>query len=136
MSLDSVIYDRLSSVAGVTAIIGSGSSARVYPMQAPQDAAMPFVVWQRIGADRERAMGNDPSLIRTRVQFDCFASTYDGARDLVVAVRGALERWSSAATSPVIQDVFVESEVDLNDDPTLVNAFRSAIDFEFIAQGD
>lgn len=44
------IYTRLAGTSAVTAIVGSGSAARIYADVAPPGAAWPFVIFQHQGS--------------------------------------------------------------------------------------
>ena len=107
--LDQAIKSRLEAVAGVTALVGSGSSARIYPMLLPQNPTYPAVRYQQVDGVRESAMGADIGVVSATVQIDSYAETYAGARALAEAVRAALQRFSGTVASVQIDDVFVAS---------------------------
>lgn len=122
MSMQSEIITRLKAVSAVTAIVGN-SPARIYPIERDQNSALPAATYRVISELRESVMGRDTGDVRARMQFDCYAETYDGAIALLGALRVALQRWSGGS----IQQVFVEN-VEENSDPD-ARVKRSRIDF-------
>lgn len=102
------MYARLQAVTAVTDLVGT----RVVPAPLEQDSAFPAVVYQRISAAREHAMGSDPGLAMPRVQIDSWAQTYKAAVELAAEVRGALSRFRGTVTGVEILDAFLENERD------------------------
>ena len=45
--IEAAVFARLSTDSGVTPLLGSGSSARIYPGQAPQASVWPVLVYQK-----------------------------------------------------------------------------------------
>ena len=103
------VKTRLSAVAGVTSIVGSGTAARIYPSVLRQGGAYPAVRYQQIDGLRESAMGSDTGVVSATVQVDSYADTYAAARALANAVRAAMQRFRGTVSSVVIDDVFVAS---------------------------
>ena len=70
MTEDLIAY--LLTDSTLTDLIGSGTSARIYPCQAPKDATAPYVVY-RVQSDAGRTKANN---IRERMYgFSVFAAT-------------------------------------------------------------
>jgi len=124
--IEDAIFTRLTTHAGLSALIGT----RAYPLQAPQNAATPFLVYQRVSAQRISAMGNDTGLARGRFQVSCFASTYSSAKDVAAQARAALQRWRGTVNGTTIQDTYFENDVDVYNPGTLI--YHVAIDVEII----
>lgn len=120
MAIETLIFTRLSTFGGLTALIGT----RVYPNIAPQNAARPFVTYRRVTSDRPAAMGSDSGVVRARFQFDTFAEDdetevgFDDAAAIRAQIRAALKRWRDPVGPPVVQDTFLVSEIDLYEDDT------------------
>lgn len=51
MSAETTLYSTLSGHAGLTAIVGSGSSTRIYPDALPEECEYPAVVFSRSATD-------------------------------------------------------------------------------------
>jgi len=75
---------KLKGTAAVSALV----AARVWPMVAPQGQALPYLVYRRVDSVPVNHAGGTTADDFTRIQLDCYASTYDGARVLADAVRG------------------------------------------------
>lgn len=77
MRAERVITALLQSAAGVTALVGSGAAARIYGNIAPQEAALPLVVYSKRDAVREPATDITGSrIVRARVDVMIVARTY------------------------------------------------------------
>lgn len=123
MSLESEIYSRLSSYAGLTAL----TSTRIYPVILPQNVAMPAVSFQKVSALRPSNFSIDTGDVRARLQVDCWAVAPPGeaaaANKIAAQVKGALKRYHGGN----IQDVYLENEQDLYEDVTKI--YRILLDF-------
>lgn len=126
MSIEESLFTRLSTHAGLSALV----SARIYPLILPQKPTLPAVTYTRVSGERVSAMGADTVIARPRFQVSCFASTYASARAVAAQVRAALQRWRGTVGGVVIQDSFIESEIDLYEDDTKL--YHTALDFEII----
>lgn len=107
--VEPVVYARLSTFAGLTALV----STRIYPGVAPQNAALPMVTYRRISAQRPWGFGADAGLVVARMQFDVFAESYAASRAVAEQIRAALQRWSNEAATPAVLDTVIENETDL-----------------------
>ena len=125
MTLDEAIFTALSAHAGVTAIAGD----RSYPVQAPQSAALPFVVWQRVSTSPINSHDGPAALDQTSVQFACFAATFTAAHDLRNAIRTALEDVTLGNSARGI----VTNIRDTVENEPIPPVFRSDVDIDFIA---
>ena len=123
MSMADALYSRLSGFAGLSALV----AARVYPLRAPQGAALPYVTFQRVHAERESAMGVDVGVVHARIQVSAWGKTFTEAEAVKEQVRAALQRWSGTAAGVVVLDSFVVSEIELYEDETGIH--QHALDF-------
>ena len=108
MSIETEIFTRLTTFAGLSALIAT----RAYPNVMPQGVTYPAVTYRRVSATRFPAMGADTGLVRARFQVDSWAVDYAGVRVVAEEVRKALQRWTNP-TGTVVQDTFVVNEIDL-----------------------
>ena len=126
MTIESVIFDRLSTHAGLSALV----STRVYPGgKMPQNTEYPALTYGWVSSERISAMGSDTGIVRARLQVDVWAETYLSVRATAVQVRAALKRWSTT-TGVTIDDIFMLNDLDL--DEPLADLRHAAIDFELI----
>ena len=109
MNLEEGIYTELSTDSGVTAIAGT----RGYPLVIPQDASLPAWAYQRISGPRVLAHDGPTGLAQARVQFTCTAGSYDEAKSLANAIRGALDGFKGMLGGGVfVGYAHVENEID------------------------
>lgn len=115
MSLETKLYTLLSGTAGVTALC----STRIYPLVAPQEAALPLVVYTRISSGREYSLSGYSGFENLRMQIDCYGETYSDTKALSEAVVAAIRASTTfAMSSDDPRESFEEDET-----------FRISIDF-------
>lgn len=91
MALAESIFTKLSSAAGVTALVGAGSACRVVAGWAPDGTALPYVVVQEIASTPDTTHDGPSTSGQRLVQLTCVAGTYKAARDLAAAVIAAID---------------------------------------------
>lgn len=84
--IEQSIYSHLSTFAQLNSMI----SIRIYPMMMPQDPILPAVTYQRIGNSPINTVSGAAGLDNPRIQFDCWATTYESVKALGDTVRKAL----------------------------------------------
>jgi hypothetical protein len=86
-----------------------------WPMEAPEGAALPYVVYGRTSTTREQIMaGPTPVAVRPSAQFQVlvYAPTYFGAKTLAEAVRLALHNFNGTAHGVTIRECLIQEEAD------------------------
>jgi hypothetical protein len=99
------------------------ASGKVYALQAPQNTAAPFIVFQRAGGERYRSIAQPSGLARVQIQIDCYAADYYAAKSLAASVEDILDGYagtvSYGSNSPQstirIGGITLESEDDILD---------------------
>lgn len=109
MAIEEALYTRLTGHAGTAALV----STRVYPNVLPQRATLPAITYRRVSGTREHAMGADPENVNSRVQVDCWASSYSGVKALYAQVFDALTRYRATVGAEQIDDIFAGVPLDL-----------------------
>lgn len=121
--IEATLYNRLSTYAGLTALVGT----RIYPLIMPQGVTYPALVYQRISTvPRYACMGTDVGLVRTRIQVTAWGDTFAEVKAIANQVRQALQRWNPTG----VQDTFIVGEYDLFDETA--EKFGAAVDAEVI----
>lgn len=87
MTIDEALFTRLSTHAGVAALVAT----RIYPILMPQNTTLPAITKQRISGPRVQSLVGSSGLAYPRYQVDAWASTYDGAKAVADQVRAALD---------------------------------------------
>jgi hypothetical protein len=98
---------------------------RVYPMRLPQGSILPAIVFQGISHTREDSHSG-PSLPHPRIQLNCWAETYGGAKNLSRQVRVALDGYRGTWSGVEIQRVKVANMLD--DQEEELSRYRVIID--------
>lgn len=90
MSLETAIYDILSSAAGVTDLTGGARSPRLYPQRLPQGKAVPALVLTVPGSSAAETCDGAAEPRDAQVEITCWSESPDQALTLAEAVRAAL----------------------------------------------
>lgn len=123
MSVESVLYTRLTTHNGLSALI----SLRAYPYHYSHTPTLPFITYSRVSTVRESAMGVDSNVVKARFQLDVWAETDASMRAVKDQLRSALQRWSNI-TGTVVQDTFMLSENEDYSQDTEI--YRASVDYE------
>ena len=113
-TVEAALIARLNSYAPLTALVGSGAAARIYPEWLPQKTNFPAVAMARRGDERFEVMGQSVDVTFTQFQFSCFARGYLNVLTLAQAVEDALNRYSAEAGSGQceILNIIIEPSFD------------------------
>jgi hypothetical protein len=109
MSFAADLFDLLKASGPLSALVGSGAAARIYPVLAPSEVDRPYITWQRI-ASEPAEIGGRAGCERIGLQIDCWADTFDAAVAAGDAVRLAIEGSLGAVRGAL------ESDADLYED--------------------
>jgi hypothetical protein len=88
LSLAAALYARLSTFPGLTALVGP----RVYPVEAPQETARPYVVFLTVSTQRLNHLGGPSEVAQARIQIDAYATSYAAAVAIGTQIRAALDQ--------------------------------------------
>jgi hypothetical protein len=86
---------------------------RVYPVQAAQGAAYPFLTYKLVSETVTHAMGEDPNVQISRWQVSAWADRYATAKTAARDAATALSRFRTISGGVVIWDVLKELEIDM-----------------------
>jgi hypothetical protein len=116
--IEEAIFTQLNGWAGLSAL----AEDRIYPMTAPQNAATPFITYQRISGPRLRSLLGASGQANPRIQIDVYGASYASAKAVAEQVRLALDNFRGTVAGVVIRACSLESDRDLIDpdvDPPL-----------------
>lgn len=122
MTIEEAIFTRLTTFAGLVALIAS----KVFPLKAPHDFNAPYVTYQKISGNRFQAHEGNSDLSNPRFQFSCWAVSYKQAKLVANQVVSAMHAFKGVVDGVDIQMSGVDSEVDTYDEETKL--FRVIID--------
>lgn len=115
---------RLKGVAGVTALIGSGDNARIYPGHLPQGVTYPALMYENVSPTVDNDLDGN-GLGHDRLRVSAYSPSYSAAKSLETQVRLALHGFKHTTVGGVpIQSIakvggrdLLEPAVGKNDTP-------------------
>ena len=137
MSVESALYSYLSGIAGVTSLLGSGSSFRLYPDLAPASVARPYATLFVVSTNRVRLVTGPGGIAAARVQIDVWAITSLSRSSVSDALRVALDGYRGSMGSELldVRGVIVDgpfNSMERPEDATEVPIYRARMDVEII----
>lgn len=102
----------LRTALATNTVTSSVVSGRIYPILAPASAAMPFITYRRAGITRAQTLGGPMGVPRVTVEFDVYAATYEGARDLADRCRQILDGYGGTVDNTEVKQASLENEQD------------------------
>ena len=95
------------------AVLAPIVAGRSYPNLAAQDAAAPYIVYQRVVSVTNNNLLSASDLQNTRVQIDAYAKTYANVQQIAASVRLAMQG-AGFITVPLSEQAFYEIDVRLH----------------------
>jgi hypothetical protein len=95
--------------------IEAAGGCLAWPMEAPEGAALPYVIYGRTSTQRELTMPAPPPLtVNPSATFSVliYASTYSGVKALADSVRIALHNFNGTANGVTIRQCLITEEAD------------------------
>ncbi len=111
MSVEKDIRTYMLTRTAITDLI----STRIYAQKLPEAATFPSLVYNRISSTRNYSHSGDSNMTSPRIQYSCFAETYEEAKDLAEQIVSEMSGFKGTAGSSTIYSTFVENELDLID---------------------
>jgi hypothetical protein len=126
--LEEVVFDRLTSHLGLSAIVGSS----IYPIAMPQGTVLPAVTYQRVSSPRVRGFGDNKGAV-ARVQVTAWAATYRDAKQVRAEIFDALEPTDGMYFDVTVRAVQCVNELDDYNPET--KTYATALDFMIWYEG-
>ena len=67
---------------------------RVYPLVAPDNVALPYIIYHCVASRPETVLSGRTDLVNTRMQVDVYARTYAQAQSIRAAVGNLMDGWT------------------------------------------
>ena len=100
MTAETALVARLNASPNVTALVAN----RIFPLEAPQEAPAPWIVYQRVSTNPFIVLHGSSGLDDPRIQFNIWADTYAVARSVAIQVRQSLHDYQSSGTHARFRD--------------------------------
>ena len=107
-SPEAVLRNALLTTTAVSSVV----SSRVFPVLAPATAALPFITYRRTGIRRAQTLSGPMGVPQVSVDFDVYAATYEGARDLADRCRAVLDGYGGSFDNTEVKQTSLENEQD------------------------
>lgn len=118
--IESAIFAFLAATPAITSLLGTQSAESIFPMRAPEAAALPFLVFHKVSGHSVHSKDGDMNLAYPHFQITCWAKEYKDAKAVQAAVRTALNSYAGPTLQGVaVPQIIVENEQDLSDPETL-----------------
>lgn len=116
-TIEEAVVTKMLATSAITALIGSGSTARLYPLVVPQTAPLPAIAYQKISSPKEQMHPGPSHLARSRIQFTCEADDYSTVKALAAAVAQCWNSFKgivspSTTDSLSVQGCAIDNDVD------------------------
>ena len=122
--IEPAVKAQILSSTGVTDLVGSGDSGRVYYQRLPEGATIPAVTYQQISRTGFPDYDGVTQLAQVRVQVDCWHINGQGVADLAQEVRHVLDGFSGTVASTRILAAFLLDEESDYEPETGLHRFR------------
>jgi hypothetical protein len=125
--MEEALIGRLLVAPGVAAMV----EERVFPGSRPQGSALPAVVFSLVDGAPLYADEGEVGIAQARIQIDCWADSYAGAKTLARAVKACLSDFVGEAGGTQFLSIFIDAERDLREGGSGAAdyPFRTSIDF-------
>lgn len=90
MSAETQLAAVLLAAPAVTALVGTGAGARIYPDIAPQEVALPCVAFTRVGTEVVGTFSTPIAASKATLECFCMAASRADAEQLADAVNAAV----------------------------------------------
>ena len=127
--MERALADYLLNSVSITSLVGD----RIYWTQLPQGEERPYLLLSVVSSIPNVVFEGANGLVQSRVQFDCWGSTFYQAKDLARAIDTLLngKRHITSGTGAVaFEGFFLEAERDGHSDVDAPDdLFRTSLDF-------
>ncbi|VVB52221.1 Uncharacterised protein [uncultured archaeon] len=112
------LFAFLSGQSSLTSLLGtsrSDGSNGIFPIQAPGNAVLPYIVYQRVSGAPVYVYDGADKFTISRFRISMYSSTQKGATKLAVIVRSILKNFVGTFADPdatVVQNTMLELEAD------------------------
>lgn len=122
--MEAALIAHLLAQAGITALVGN----RINWLRRPQAAVLPDIILHRIDGAPDYHLTGPSGLVESRVQVDCWADTFAGAKHIARAVEAAVSGQRFTRGAIRFDAILILDEGDDTFDETPNVYFRTRLD--------
>jgi hypothetical protein len=122
--MEAALIAKLLASTGITALV----STRINWSRRPQGSALPCIVLHRIDGAPDVTHGGRSGLVVSRVQVDCWGSSYGSAKAIARAVETAITAQTFTQGAIRFDVILIDSERDDSSDENNTPIFRTSLD--------
>jgi hypothetical protein len=122
-----IVIEQLKLVAPVVSAIGS--ERKIYPIAAPEDGALPYLVVNRISERDFGCLGGAGRYYESRVQIDINGATASAVDSIGTAVKLGLDSIVKATIAGAIDVDIWPADTDYTDVSDIRSTYRRVMDF-------
>jgi hypothetical protein len=105
MMIEEVVYSIGTAAAGLTALIGAGSAARLFPVAEEQEHALPRLIYEKDTPRPIAGIWSDSGWYKTHIRFRAYGQTAMAAKQVIEQVRAAYQRYHGQVSTIWVEDV-------------------------------
>lgn len=131
--MEEALLSYLKAASAIASLVGT----RINLVRSPQGTVCPRVVLTRVSGLRDMTLNNGPSgYVSSRVQVDCYGTSYGSAKTVARAIEARLSGYSGTTGGVRFEGCFLIGERDdFFDTETPDKLFRTALDFNIWHKG-
>jgi hypothetical protein len=127
---EAFLFQRLTSQTSVYSLVGT----KIFPVIAPTGTALPLVVYQRTGVQRDQSLMGPVGAPVISVQLTAYDTSYTSVKSIARAIRLAVDGWTGTTAGVTIQRTALIREsdgVEMPQDDQMLPFYNVAQTFEF-----
>jgi len=129
------LFAFLKNQASITAVLGasrSDNTTGIFPVIAPPETLLPFLVYSRISGYQPSTLGGGNQFQMARFRFSCYGASQKQATQLAKALKDLFAGWTGTFTDgTVVQNVIYEFEMDDTETVPHGTIFAEHVDYSF-----
>lgn len=101
--------DDLQMTAEMVSVLNPLVANKCYPLIAPDNTATPYITYHTVVNSPVVTLDDGVPINNTRMQIDCFASTYPEAKQLAMDIASAMQTASFKVVPRSTQDLYEDA---------------------------
>lgn len=129
ITINEVLFGRLSADSGVSALISSDGIARIWHNKPPQNPTFPYITYEITSGAPEYHLNGQSTLVNSQIELNIWAKSTKDLTDINKAVRASLSALRGTINDVLVYGVFLQRETDFYE--TDLQIHRISADYFF-----